>query len=368
MKIVFDYQIFASQQYGGISRYFMKLAEHVTQNRNLSANVKILAPLHKNEFLIKSKNQINLFSLGHRTTPRSRRLTRFLNGFISTVALKILRPDIIHETYYSESGLHSSSAKRVITVYDMIHELLPEHFSKDDTTSDLKRSAVNRADHVICISENTRNDLIRILQIDRAKTSVIHLGFSLECAEATKISNHPKPFILYVGARGGYKNFHNLVMAYGTSPKFISNFDLICFGGGSFSSNELESFTKLRIPRSSIRQVSGGDELLASYYSSASVFVYPSLYEGFGIPPLEAMSFKCPVACSNTSSLPEVVGDAAALFDPYSVESITESLEQVLWNLDLRLKLIEKGGQRIQQFSWEKCALETVSVYESVVQ
>jgi glycosyltransferase involved in cell wall biosynthesis len=107
--------------------------------------------------------------------------------------------------------------------------------------------------------------------------------------------------------------------------------------------------------------------LLAKFYIKASVFVYPSLYEGFGIPPLEAMAYKCPVVCSNTSSIPEVVGDAGVYFDPYSIESIRLATERVVESESLINDLIRKGENRLKFFSWDKCANETLKVYKSLL-
>ena len=117
-----------------------------------------------------------------------------------------------------------------------------------------------------------------------------------------------------------------------------------------------------------VKAVNGDDAKLANYYRNASLFVYPSLYEGFGIPPLEAMGYGCPVVCSNTSSIPEVVGDAAILFDPYSLDSISNAIETVLTNNHLRSSLISRGFEQIQKFSWKKCADETLDVYKKVLQ
>jgi len=108
-------------------------------------------------------------------------------------------------------------------------------------------------------------------------------------------------------------------------------------------------------------------QTLAKLYSQASAFVYPSLYEGFGIPILEAMSFGCPVVCSHTSSFPEVAGNAAEFFDPYDIESIANALEKVLFDSDLTKKLVELGKARVKNFSWEKCAEQTHSIYASLL-
>lgn len=102
-------------------------------------------------------------------------------------------------------------------------------------------------------------------------------------------------------------------------------------------------------------------------YKKASLFVYPSLYEGFGIPPLEAMSLGCPVACSNTSSIAEVVSNAGVYFDPYSVESISNTIKFILYDDSLRKELIKKGEKRIKYFSWEKCSLETYNLYKKLI-
>ena len=113
--------------------------------------------------------------------------------------------------------------------------------------------------------------------------------------------------------------------------------------------------------------MNGNDSVLAGLYSSARVLVYPSLYEGFGIPPLEAMSFGCPVICANTSSLPEVVGDAARLFDPTSESDLRAALEAVVFSSEYTVRLKANGLERVKMFSWEKCADETLKVYKKVL-
>ncbi len=142
---------------------------------------------------------------------------------------------------------------------------------------------------------------------------------------------------------------------------------MVCFGGGNFSKQELALMESLNISQDKIKYMSGTDDLLACLYASAAVFVCPSLYEGFGIPPLEAMSFGCPVVCSNTSSLPEVVGDAAELFDPASEVSMRTAIEQVVSNPEIAQILVKRGYERIKQFSWEKCAHETFNVYNKIL-
>jgi glycosyltransferase involved in cell wall biosynthesis len=139
------------------------------------------------------------------------------------------------------------------------------------------------------------------------------------------------------------------------------------FGGGRLNVQELSLFDKLKISKDSLQQVNGDDATLAGYYKNASLFVYPSLYEGFGIPPLEAMSYGCPVACSNTSSIPEIVGRAAILFDPYSIDSMRDNIISILYNDKIKSSLILRGFKQIKNFSWKKCAIETYKVYKNVL-
>jgi glycosyltransferase involved in cell wall biosynthesis len=140
----------------------------------------------------------------------------------------------------------------------------------------------------------------------------------------------------------------------------------MAFGGGAFSAAESRLIRRLRLDQDTVRQFSGGDNVLCELYANASAFVYPSLYEGFGFPPLEAMSHGCPVVSSNTSSMPEVIGHAAKFFDPTSTEDIKEAIEAVVYSDQLRLALIETGNRQFKQFSWRKCAAKTLSLYEKV--
>ena len=290
-----------------------------------------------------------------------------VNRAVEGTLVHWLKPDLVHETYYASKPAMTPGYKRVLTVYDMIHELFPAEFPANDRTPIDKASAVARADHIICISEHTRRDLIRILGVPHEKTSVIHLGISLSPTGTRGDLPVCRPFLLYVGARGGYKNFACLLRAYAASGRLLKEFDLLAFGGGPINTKEAEFIRQLSIPPENVRQVQGGDDVLEVLYRRAAAFVYPSLYEGFGLPPLEAMSFDCPVICSNASSIPEVVGNAALLFDPLSAEALGQAIAVVLDDAGLRQALIAKGRARINHFSWEKCAQLTMTVYERVL-
>lgn len=366
MNILFDHQIFSSQQYGGVSRYFYELASRVSQYPD--ADITILALAYINQYL---SNGLPCKLIGQHFPyiPKTGLLRKTFNNIISKPFIKHCKPDIIHETYYSTADYCPRSAKRVLTVYDMIHEKFANNFLRRDKTQQIKAHAVRRADHVICISENTRRDLIAILGVPEEKTSVVYLGSSLATQKvAAKPAEIKKPFILYVGSRGGYKNFEGLLRAYGHSSLLKNGFSIVCFGGGGFSASELSLAESLHISQDSILYMSGTDDILAGLYTSAAAFVCPSLYEGFGIPPLEAMSFGCPVISANVSSLPEVVGDAAELFDPADEAEMRAAIECVVSTPERAQLLVDRGYERVKQFSWEKCAQDTLNIYKKLLQ
>ncbi len=365
MRIAYDSQIFAMQEYGGVPRYFFELADNIAEGR--TAEVAIFSPLYTNSYLAEASCQLQIRGMKVPTIRHSWRIYRTINQMFVPSMMKRFHPDIVHETYYSQTSKAPVGSKVVLTVFDMVHERFSEYFSSRDSISREKAVAVERADHVVCISEHTRRDLIELLGVDRAKTSVVHLGFSLAKQSADSRLASDRPYVLYVGSRLGYKNFDALLCAYAANPALQHDYDLVAFGGGSLSAREKARVAMLGIPFERVRHLSGDDSVLSGLYRSAALFVYPSRYEGFGIPPLEAMSFDCPVACSNTSSIPEVVGDAAEFFDPDSIESIGCAIARVLNDGSLRQTLVAGGRERVKLFSWENCAEQTLNVYRSLL-
>lgn len=366
MKVVYDHQIFAMQNYGGISRYFRELAKELAEIIPGGAQVSINCPFYINNYLSGAPASLKVIGQHLPMFRGAGRLCRGANAALSPILMGLLKPDIVHETYYSYQSSAPRYSRTVITVYDMIHELFPQSFAATDRTAEIKRQAVKRADHVICISEHTRQDLVRLFDVPIEKTSVVHLGFSLAASEAEQVDAPVRPYLLYVGMRGGYKNFETLLHAYASQPWLKESFDLVAFGGGSFTAYERAMIERLGVV-DHVYQQGGSDQVLAARYKQAAVFIYPSLYEGFGIPPLEAMSYGCPVVCSNTSSIPEVVGKAARLFDPYSVEALAAALLDVLQSPSACQELKTLGFARVNEFSWHRCAQETHAIYQRVL-
>ena len=252
----------------------------------------------------------------------------------------------------------------------MIHELYKNEFSDKDLAIKYKKISIDSSDFIICDSENTKKDLLNIYDIPKEKVKVIYLANSLKLNKHVKfidikakygVSN---PYILYVGTRDGCKNFSHLLTVY--AKNFSGSLDLVCFGGGQFNQKELKTFKNYGL-LTKVIQINGSDEILASLYKNAFCFVYPSLYEGFGIPPLEAMALGCPVIASNSSSIPEVVGDGGILCDSNSEESMIKAIESILHNETVRNKLIKRGFEQEHKFSWEKTAKEVFEIYANII-
>lgn len=337
MKIMYDDIIFNLQKYGGISRYFNEIIDRVRKFSGVD---------------------VGIFK-GFKG-----RLARF-NSILIGNKFKTGKYDIYHPTYYSCLVKKRKDIKTVITVYDMIHELYLGGGNQFSSGIVIKKQSIINADHLICISKSTKRDLQKIYDIEDDRISVIYLGAPL-AMQGLKTYNIPyKPYILYVGKRGFYKNFSTLLNAF-YNAKINMDFDLLCFGGEEFSKEEMSEFKKMKL-ESSIKYVEGPDDIMQLYYENAHVFVYPSIYEGFGLPVLEAMAFGCPVIASNTSSITEIADNAAMLFSPEDVEGLSGCIKKMIGDKSMRQDYIEKGKKRCMDFSWEKTADETLMAYRKVL-
>lgn len=358
MRIAYDPVIFCLQRYGGISRYYYELASRL--NGAGDAVAEIVAPLHRNAYIAES---------GAPTAGRDTGLSQFFatplvlaNRARLALSRRVAPPyDVLHETYYERTSMPIAAHARVVTVHDMIHEKFSEEFSRADTTSARKRAAVARADHVLCISEQTRRDLQAHFATPDDKITVVHHGFTPPLDGVAPTVR--RPFVLYVGQRAGYKNFARLARAFAASERAKREFSLVCFGGDPFDRSERALFATLGLGDEHVLHFGGNDAVLGGLYRSARALAYPSLYEGFGFPPLEAMSVRCPVLASDASSIPEVVGDAALLCDPRSIDAIRAGLESLLYDDALRATLVRAGLSRVSRFSWNDCARRTLAVY-----
>ncbi len=260
----------------------------------------------------------------------------------------------------------------IVTVHDLIRSCFS--FATETLTErillKLDRRCIKRAHHIIVVSHSTRNDLIKYLKIPDGKISVIYNGVNHNIFKPYDIELLDKPYILYVGSERPRKNLGRLFEAFAKLKGEFPELKLVKVGNPGRSEdyrrNTMKKLTSLGITRDIIFIDHVSEIDLARYYSSAALLAYPSLYEGFGLPPLEAMACGCPVITSNTSSLPEVVGEAGIMVNPYDTDSLAKAIKQVLTDTKLRDDMVRKGLKQSKKFSWEKTARQTLKVYEKV--
>ena len=280
------------------------------------------------------------------------------------------RVDIFWSPAHRLPNFLPKSVKQVVTVHDLVWRHAPETMQPLGRLLDswLMPYAVRVADRVITVSQWTADDLIREAPYSAEKIKVIHEATSLPESK-NKAIEADKRYLLFVGTLEPRKNLARLLEAYSQLEKEIrDNYSLKIVGGKGWGKEDIRAiYNKLNIVENV--QVLGyvDDERLDELYRSATLLAMPSLYEGFGFPILEAMARGIPVLTSNTSSMPEVAGDVAVYVDPYSIESITNGLQELLSNQELRTTLTERGYQRARLFSWDRAAQQTLEVFESVI-
>jgi glycosyltransferase involved in cell wall biosynthesis len=255
----------------------------------------------------------------------------------------------------------------------MIHELFPSYFKPNDQTKVWKKHLIDHAGAIIAISENTKNDILKFTDVDPYRVHVIHLGNPLDhrnvYQKVNTFSDTPpwgNTYLLFVGDRRTYKNFDFFITSIGGILRKYEELHVVCAGSSPFSHEERKSLEKLNILHK-VHQIKINDIILENLYKNARAFVFPSLYEGFGLPILEAFSAGCPVILSNSSSFPEVGGEGAIYFEPDDPESIVFAVETILFNEKIRQELIEKGYARLKFFSWGKTAILTKKVYNNLM-
>ena len=358
MKVFFDHTIFTMQRYGGISNYIINLAKNFSEQVDPS----IISLFYKNYYLRNSSLANKLFY--YYKVGSLIKYVNKANKIYFNYQLKNKKPDIVHLTYANEENSYNSAVKTVITEYDLIKEKFYNANYKEHIK--YKKLLFKKVDKIICISNNTKKDLQQEYSIEDSKISVVHLAVNKDKNYRERLLNI-RPFILYVGSRQRYKNFTNTIKAYARSNKLKSNFDFVCFGGGDFLKTEINLFRDLSIDKSRIHYFKGDELDLNYFYHKARMFIFPSLYEGFGLPLLEAMNMECPVICSNTSCFSEIADDAAILFNPSDIDSIKFKIEESIYDDQLLLELKKKGNKNLDKYSWNKCAHETEQLYKKII-
>jgi glycosyltransferase involved in cell wall biosynthesis len=278
-------------------------------------------------------------------------------------------PVIYHATNYEvDRWIAARAAATCLTVFDMISELLCDEPSRARSV-ELKRRGVSLARGIFCISQQTLRDFLQFFPQCEKRTTVTPLAPSLPVSgpeELTAVERH-KPYLLLVGNRLGYKNGVSALRAFTALAVRHSRLRILCFGGEPLSSEEQVFLASTGLqPR--VDRVRGDDRLLAACYAQAAALLYPSRYEGFGLPVLEAMQSGCPVITTRCGSLPDVGGDAAVYVDPDDAAGLAGAVDRLLQDQNWRHKRIEAGYAQCARFRWSKTAEATRVVYERLLQ
>lgn len=343
MKVAYSFDIFSIEKHGGISTYFQSLIPRIQS----TDDVKIFSGFHISSVLS------GLHSKGCQIPrlPFSFSLRSSVNFIAQMTELNVFRPDVIHQTYYLPLGIHPGKSKRIITIHDMIHETRPELFSKLDWTASFKKKAAGDADQIIAVSQSTADKIVDILKVPPSRIKIIHHGRPELDLDAVTPFVRSRPYVLYIGKRGGYKNFKALEKVFSANRRLAKDFDLVCFGGEEFSRSELEHFQRAG---TQLVPIHGTRDLLYSYIRGARVLVSPSLDEGFGLPVLEAMTLGCPVICSDILPYREVAGSSVEFYESGRAEALHSALDRLIYDDKDLERLRRLGLERSKNFSWKK--------------
>lgn len=360
-NILYDNQMFTFQRFGGVTRYFADLMYNLPAGE---FTFDIPMRYCENHYLTETYGQkYDKISFPGNYRIR-RRIYQLTNKHISWKAIKFNDYDIFHPTYFNPYFLKSIKRRQkpfVLTIHDMTFERYPQDVLIYDRTIPHKKRLIAEADHIIAVSENTKRDIVELLGTDPSRISVVHHGYRDIVRATPQIFDR---YVLYVGERKGYKNFFPWLSAIRPIFNLDPNLKVVCTGS-MFTTSELKLFKKWNIADRLVH-ISANDAQMASLYKYALCFVFPSHYEGFGIPILEAFANGCPVCLSNASCFPEVAGDAALFFNPGDAQSMQDTLKELLVSNTLRDELRRKGLQRSKEFTLEKMVERTCDVYRKV--
>jgi glycosyltransferase involved in cell wall biosynthesis len=343
----------------GMKRYFRAMIDGVVAA--LSRNVTVYSPEVRDYGTAKYIHSLQF---------RGQQPLR-LNQTIVSLATRWERAKVLFNAYYTNVF---TQAAQVFTVYDMTPELLPQYFDREHPGNRRfmaeKKRCLEQAALVFSISGSTARDAVAYYsQLDPAKIIVTPLGVDTFFFErnAHQTTQQHKPFFLFVGHRMRQKNFARLLTAYKRSG-LAKDYDLQVISPGDFTLQETRQIYDLHLVDSIHIFPAANDTALREQYSQATALVYPSEYEGFGLPILEAMASGTLVSTSNISSMPEVGGEVAMYFDPRDPDSIAECLRQIAnLSAEQRAERIKRGIARARTFTWARCQQKTVAALQRLL-
>ena len=378
LKIFIDAEVLIVPHFSGIGHYTLELLRSLDTLLDTHPNVQITLGVH-----YKQVGRIRAYgfrNFRYQRSPFSLRINNGLKirGIQPFYDLMFGKHVYFFPNYTSWPLLFSRS---VSVVYDLSFEYFPQYVEPRNQKflSDNVRKTIERSSHIVTISENSQSEIIDFYSISKKDTSIIYPGIDqsslfpwpkegIEKIKA-KYGVHGK-YILFVGNIEPRKNLRTLLLAYEKMDKKLrKEYSILLVGARGWLDDEIfEIIERLRIAGNHIQQPQGyvNDDDRAALFSGASLFVYPSKYEGFGIPPVEAMACGVPAITSNNSSLPEAVGEAAIMVDSEDIVALKNSMEKVITDPILQKEMIKKGFEQADKFSWDREAKKLLDVFEKV--
>lgn len=377
MKILYDYQAFAMQAYGGVSRSFAQLISHLPADVQHEIAIGRSANVHLAECGLDAgvRRSVSPFARFSRTAWGNKAnkafnhlCERWPGQRCSVAALRRDDFDIFHPTFFNPYFMkHLRRGKPfVLTVHDLTYEVLARHVRphRRDHQVDHRALLCPRAAHIVAVSENTAADVMRFYHVPSDKITVIYHGAPAVHDRRSLSAVFDFKYLLYVGSRGSYKNFEwmlrTLVPLLQQSPC-----RLVCTGA-EFTPGERQFIRELGLTDKVVHRFASSDELYR-LYNHAELFIYPSLYEGFGIPILEAFANGCPVLLSRASCFPEIGQEAALYFDLTDPQSLVNQASNLLDSPTQQAELTAAGYRRLVQFSWSHSAAQLAQVYRQLI-
>ena len=362
MKIFYDHTVFAHQKYGGIARYFCELFKNIPEE-NWYLSVWLSNNQYLNDYNI--KKTIKFFP--KKTFRGQGRIQTELGLPYTMLKLNSVKWNVFHPTLFPAkyNNIIPKNKPMVITAHDVLHYLFHKKSSRRDWMVNMDIKACQRADKIIAISESTKKDYIEYYGADEKKIKVIYHGIMRKMYDNLDERLEPNPYILFVGLRQDYKNFSRFAKAFSIISGIFKDLRLVCTGF-PFKKEEMDELEALGI-KEKTKLVFATDQQMAQLYYNAEMFVFPSVYEGFGRPIFEAMMYNCPVLLSDKSCFPEVAQSAGIYFNPYDIDDIANKMHMVLVDTALREKYIKLGEERVTHFTWDKCAKKHMEVYMEFV-
>ncbi len=359
--VLFSHDIFSAQATGGISRCMIETMAALTA---AGAPWSLWAGRHHNRLLDRAVRDgiLGPHVVAARLMPTSQRVPRAIVneiGFARDAPAHDAR--VIHRTYYPLLDLAGHGRRQVHTLHDMWDERAPNRSASTRLRSVLKLRAVASADAIVCVSDYTRQEAIALVPALAGRLTVIPHGVRRLSAAPAFAAD--RPFFLFVGQRGSYKNF--AVAVGGLAGSNAGDHDLVCFGGGAFTAGE-QAMLAASGMAARVRQCSGSDDALAGAYELATALLYPSLYEGFGLPLLEAMIHGCVVIAAPLTALPETGGDAVLYADAHEPLAWAAAIDRVVTDTTLVVDLRQRGYARARTFTWARSAAAHAALYATL--